>query len=222
MKRPLVIYRRSLIVLAAIVIALAAAPRKLYAMAATGPLPAVALQRLLDGNARFVGNHTLRPNARPSSAPQHPFAAILSCADSRVPPEMIFDQGVGDIFVVRVAGNTYDRLAFDSLHYAIAHLGARLIVVMGHDQCGAVAAAVKAYPDSKAAPMLTNIFPAVAATRGQPGDPVVNAIAENARLVAQRLAAEPDLAPMVASGELRIVPARYNLTTGEVSVLTAK
>ncbi|HVC43521.1 MAG TPA: carbonic anhydrase [Candidatus Binataceae bacterium] len=222
MNRPWTIYRHALIALVAIVIALAAAPRKLYALAAAGPLPAVALQELLDGNARFVGNRPIHPNARPSRATQHPIAAILSCADSRVPPEMIFDQGVGNIFIVRVAGNTYDRLAFESLHFAVANLGARLIVVMGHDQCGAVSAAVKAYPDPKAGPMLANIYPAVTATRGRPGNPVGNAIAENARLVAQRLAAEPELAPLVARGELRIVPARYNLKTGAVTVLPAK
>jgi carbonic anhydrase len=206
----------------AMVPALAMMPRGVLAAEATGPQPAAALQQLLDGNVRYVSNRSTHPNARPSDTAQHPIAAVFSCSDSRVPPELIFDQGIGDIFIVRVAGNTYDRLALESINYAITHLGARLIVVLGHDQCGAVAAAVKSYPKQSAGPMITNIYPAVAKTREMPGDPVANAVAENATLVAQRLAAEPDIASRVARGDLQVVPARYNLATGAVTVLTAK
>src|SRR6266481_8038480 len=146
--------------------------------------PAAALQHLLDGNARYVRGDAKRPHQRPSDAPQHPLAVVLSCSDSRVPPEILFDQGVGDLFVVRAAGNTYDQLGLQTIAYAVEHLGTRLIVVMGHDQCGAVTAAVKQYP-RPAGPMLENIYPAVKAAKQSPGDPVSNAISENAILIAR-------------------------------------
>jgi carbonic anhydrase len=184
--------------------------------------PAEALQRLLDGNARYVTDKATHPDARPSDAAQHPAAVILSCSDSRVPAEIIFDQGVGALFVVRAAGNTYDQLELQSIEYAVAHLGTSLIIVMGHDQCGAVSAAVKEFPKPSVGPMLENIYPAVAKTKGQPGDPVSNAISENAVLTADRLAKDPRMAPLVASAELKIVAARYNLATGRVTLLPSK
>jgi len=185
-----------------------------------GPTAAQALQQLLDGNGRYVENHPQHPRERPSAAPQHPIAVILSCSDSRVPPEIVFDQGVGDVFIVRVAGNTYDRLALESIEYAIDHLGANLIMVIGHDQCGAVTAAVNSYPDPHAGPMIQNIYAAVRASKGQPGDKVSNAISENAILIAQRIAREPHLAGKVKSGQLKVVAARYALDSGKVRLLT--
>jgi carbonic anhydrase len=184
-----------------------------------GPSAADALRRLLEGNARYVRNDLEPPNRRPSAAPQHPLAVILSCSDSRVPPEIIFYQGVGDLFVVRVAGNTYDRLALESIEYAVGHLGTKLILVLGHDQCGAVTAAVKSYPNPAVGPMIANIYPAVRATHDKPGDPASNAISENAALIAKRLAGEPHLAAEVQNGELKVVPARYSLDTGVVRIL---
>ncbi len=136
--------------------------------------PAKALQLLLDSNDRYVKDRAEHPSQRPSDAPQHPLAVILSCSDSRVPPEIIFDQGVGNLFIVRVAGNTYDRLALQSIEYAVGHLGTTLIMVLGHDQCGAVTAAVKAYPGPRAGPMVTNIYPAVREARRQPGDEITH------------------------------------------------
>jgi len=180
---------------------------------------AKALQLLLDGNQRYVNNRAERPNQRPSDSPQHPLAVILSCSDSRVPPEIIFDQGVGNLFIVRVAGNTYDRLALQSIEYAVGHLGTTLILVMGHDQCGAVTAALKAYPDPSAGPMLINIYPAVREARGQHGDELSNAIDHNAILISRKLGHEPELAEKVKSGQLRIQPARYILQTGVVKLL---
>jgi carbonic anhydrase len=181
-----------------------------------------ALQRLLEGNARYVKQQPIHPDSRPSAAAQHPMAVILSCSDSRVPPEIIFDQGVGSLFVIRTAGNTYDQLALETIEYAIGHLGTRLILVIGHDQCGAVSAAVKSYPQPDAGPMLKNIYPAVAATRSAAGDPIANAINENARLIAQRLAKEPSLAQAIAAGKLKIQPAVYRLATGKVEILSAR
>ena len=189
---------------------------------APGLSPEAALQQLLDGNGRYVDNKPTHPNARPSDAPQHPLAVILSCSDSRVPPEIAFDQGVGNLFVVRAAGNTYDKLALESIEYAIANLGTRLILVMGHEQCGAVGAAVKVYPKPDVGPMLKNIYPAVRETQKKPGDPVVNAIDANAILTAQRLAKEPALAKAITSDGLKIVPARYSLATGKVVMLPGR
>jgi carbonic anhydrase len=179
-----------------------------------------ALKQLMDGNARYVQGQPERSDQRPSAAPQHPIAAILSCSDSRVPPELIFDRGVGSLFIVRAAGNTCDRLGIQSLEYAVAHLGTRLIVVMGHDQCGAVDAAVKTYPKHDVGPMLENIYPAVRAAKSGSGDTFSNAIDENAMLVAKRLEQEPAFASAIKSGKLKIVAARYALDTGKVKILS--
>jgi carbonic anhydrase len=181
--------------------------------------PAKALQLLLEGNQRYVTDHAERPNQRPSDSSQHPFAVILSCSDSRVPPEIIFDQGVGNLFIVRVAGNTYDRIALQTIDYAVGYLGSTLIMVIGHDQCGAVTAAIKAYPDPHAGPMLTNIYPAVREAHGKPGDELSNTINDNAVLIARKLGHEPELAKKMKSGQLRILPARYNLKTGAIKLL---
>ena len=201
---------------------LTCAPRAWSAAPTSEQAPAAALQQLLDGNARYVGDKATHPAARPSDAAQHPVAVVLSCSDSRVPPEILFDQGVGALFVVRDAGNTYDQLALESIQYAVGHLGTRLIVVMGHDQCGAVTAAVNEYPKPTQSPLLKNIYPAIKQTKGKPGDAVSNTISENAVLVAKKLAQDSQLAPLVASGELKIIPARYNLATGAVTRLGEK
>jgi carbonic anhydrase len=186
------------------------------------PLPGAALRQLLDGNARFAANRSEHPRQRPADAPQHPLAIILSCSDSRVPPEIAFDMGVGDLFVVRAAGNTYDRLALQSIEYAVDHLGVKLVVVMGHDHCGAVTAALAAYPDPDTGPMLMNIYPAIRATEHHGGDRLSETINENATLVAGRLAEEPALSERIKRGELKVVAARYNLSTGAVTVLSPK
>jgi carbonic anhydrase len=190
--------------------------------ASPGPSPEHALQQLLDGNARYVSHNPTHPDSLPSDAPQHPVAVILSCSDSRVPPELIFDQGVGKLFVVRIAGNTYDRLALESIEYAVAHLGARLILVIGHDQCGAVGAALKAYPDPKPGPMIANIYPALRAVQDKPGDKLSNAIDANAFLTAQRLENEPALSSAVKAGTLKVLPARYSLGKGQVRILRSE
>jgi carbonic anhydrase len=187
--------------------------------AATPIGPVRALQLLLEGNQRYVTDRAGHPSQRPSDSPQHPLAVILSCSDSRVPPEIIFDQGVGNLFIVRVAGNTYDRLALQSIEYAVSHLGTTLVLVIGHDQCGAVTAALKAYPDPHAGPMLTNIYPAVHEARGQAGDKLSNAIDDNAVLIARKLSEEPEFAKRIKNGRLLIQPARYSLKTGTVKLL---
>lgn len=181
--------------------------------------PGEALRRLMEGNARYVANRA-EHRQRPSDAPQHPIAVILSCSDSRVPPEIAFDEGVGDLFVVRAAGNTYDRLALQSVEYAVEHLGANLIVVMGHQQCGAVKAALASYPNPHAGPMLVNIYPAVRATEHRPGDRWSETVNENAILIAKRLAEEPMLADRIKRDQLKVAAARYDMATGVVTILS--
>jgi carbonic anhydrase len=183
------------------------------------PSPGAALQELLDGNKLYVADKNVRPDQRPSDARQEPKAVILACSDSRVSPTILFDQGIGSLFIIRTAGNTYSRLGLESIEYAVKHLHTNLIVVLGHEQCGAVKAAVAEYPKPTDSVMIKNIYPAVAATKGKPGDPVLNAVDKNAELVAERMAKEPKFASLVASGQLKIVPACYHLGNGSVTLL---
>lgn len=185
--------------------------------------PADALKTVMEGNARFASDHLVHPNRDDLrrmhlAKGQNPFVAVLSCSDSRVPPEIVFDQGLGDVFVVRVAGNTVDQLGLQTLAYGVEHLGTGLIVVLAHDSCGAVNAAVESYPKADAGVMLTNIYPAIAATRDAPGDRVSNAIDRNVVLMVTQLKASPVFADRVKDGRLMIVGGRYNLATGKVAL----
>jgi len=189
-----------------------------------------ALQRLEKGNARFVAGHlssttpaTIAASRRKVAQGQKPFAIIVGCSDSRVGPEVIFDQRVGDIFVIRTAGEVVDPVALGSIEYAVAHLGSPLIVVLGHERCGAVAAAVAgAKEPGHIATVLKAIEPAVRQTKGQPGDAVDNAVRQQALDVERQLQnAGPILKQAVQSGTLKIVAARYDLDSGEVSLLSA-
>src|SRR6184192_4939728 len=136
--------------------------------------PAEAISRLKEGNGRYTNGNLQHPGQTAErrtelAKSQHPFAAIVSCSDSRVPPEIVFDQGLGDLFVVRVAGNVIDDHGLGSIEYAVDHLGARLIVVLGHQSCGAVQAAKETIAAKGKAPghiesLVTAIKPAVEAT----------------------------------------------------------
>ncbi len=182
-----------------------------------------ALAKLVKGNANFVAatlKHPDQTEARRTklAAGQNPFAVILCCSDSRVPPEVVFDQGLGDLFVVRVAGNVADGIGIASIEYAAEHLGTHLVVVMGHSRCGAVTAAVKG--DALPGHLLTlmeALEPAVAATQGHVGDPVTNAVWSNVMQTSARLrGCGPILAELVEKGKLTIVGANYDLDTGVV------
>lgn len=187
-----------------------------------------ALALLKRGNADFVAN-TPQPSAQNKerrleiARGQTPFCVLLGCSDSRVPPEILFGRGLGELFIVRVAGNTVDDVGMGSIEYAVAELGVPLVVVLGHERCGAVAAALDlvekntAYPGSIQA-MVEPIVPAVLRARGQPGDWLDNSVRENVRLVVERLrtAAEPLLLEPQRAGRLKVVGARYGLDTGEV------
>ena len=198
------------------------------AVIAAGHEPAIgaeqALHLLLEGNQRFVAGKLEHPNQTPArraelAKVQHPFAAVLACSDSRTPPEIIFDRGLGDIFTARVAGNSADQLVIESLDYSVKHLGVRVVMVLGHRRCGAVTAAVESYDNENVGPMLKELYPAVRASRGMPGDPVENAVRENVKLVMKKLAASPELSAMVKSGELKIVGGIYDLDTGTIEML---
>jgi carbonic anhydrase len=182
--------------------------------------PDDALNRLKAGNERFVTSKdsTSKPMAArraETAQTQHPFATIVGCADSRTAPEIVFDQGIGDLFVIRTAGNLVDDYALGSIEYAVEHLGVRLIVVLGHERCGAVTAALA----SSSAPghvnaLVRDIQPAVVATKGKEGDALANAIHENDAAVAAKIRKETQLGDLAA--KVRVVEGYYDLDTGKV------
>jgi carbonic anhydrase len=182
--------------------------------------PDTALARLKAGNHRFVatsvsgGKPTAARRAETASG-QHPFAIVVGCADSRTSPEIVFDQNIGDIFVIRTAGNLVDDYALGSIEYAVSHFGVRLIVVLGHQKCGAVQAALSGgdAPGHVHA-IVRAIQPAVHASKGRPGDPLVNAIHENDAEVAAKIRKKAHLAD--AASQVRIVEGYYDLHTGKV------
>ncbi|MEO5823890.1 MAG: carbonic anhydrase [Vicinamibacteraceae bacterium] len=201
--------------------------------ASTGPAPAVspaqALQRLKDGNERFVSDVTadLRIDATRRAellAGQAPYALVLSCADSRVPPELVFNTGLGDLFVVRSAGEVLDRSIVASLEYGAEHLKSPLLVVMGHEFCGAVKAAKDRKPGAASMGpnldfLLKQIQPAVArADKAIFDEPLRAAVLANVELVVAELQVKsPILHTLVERGRLQIVGAFYELSTGRVS-----
>ena len=221
------ILTRSLILLAIAAISMIAARAVIAAVHAPTMPPAEALKLLLDGNQRFVAGKLEHPNQTPErraevAKGQHPFAAVLACSDSRTPPEIIFDRGLGDIFTVRVAGNVADKVVIESLDYSVKHLGVRVVMVLGHRRCGAVIAAVEGHEgtaDQDVGPMLSELRPAVAESKSMPGDPVENAVRENVILVMKNLASSEELSAMVKSGDLKIVGGIYDLDTGTIEML---
>jgi carbonic anhydrase len=213
------------------------------AQAAAGK-PAAAAQapdaRLMEGNARYVSGHATHPNQTAErrteeASTQHPFAVVVSCSDSRVSPEIVFDQGIGDLFVVRTAGNRLDDLVLASIEYAVDHLHCPLVVVLGHERCGAVSAALDAEAGAGGghghdAPAVASHIPAlvkalhdaVADAKGKPGDPVENAVLANIRIVTRDLPVQsPLLAEQMKAGKLQVVGLRYDLDTGAVTPVDA-
>ena len=193
--------------------------------------PDAALDALKSGNARYVGQPELctmdLAKQRGSVvAHQAPWASIVSCADSRLPPELIFGgHGLGELFVARNAGNLVDTASLGTLEYGAAVLGSPLIVVLAHTSCGAVKAACDVVAKNATYPgaigtMIEPILPAAIAMRDQAGDFVDNTASESARRTARRLAATgPFLADLAAAGKLKIVAAIYDLQSGKVSYI---
>jgi carbonic anhydrase len=209
--------------------------------------PAEAISRLKEGNGRYTSGNPQHPHESSEErtymaaasyenlgmtaagaatrraelkTSQHPFAIVLSCSDSRVPPEIVFDQGLGDLFVIRVAGNVIDDQSLGSIEYAVDHLAVRFIVVLGHQRCGAVKAARETIAAKTEAPghiqsLVAAIQPAVEATAKEDLKATVEA---NVKNVAQALrSSTPILKPKVDSGQLKVVGAYYSLDTGAVA-----
>lgn len=210
--------------------ALSASALPAFAQEQSAVSPDEALKRLVEGNARYVAgertNIDFSVGRAARALTQRPFAAILSCADSRVAPELAFDQGPGDLFVVRVAGNFVNDDGLASLEYAINFLETPLIMVLGHSNCGAVDAAIKVVRDGLALPghlpdMIEPIRPAAETALAQsPSDPLDLVITTNVQNAVTRLeTAEPILAARVKNSSLRILGAQYDLETGQVALL---
>jgi len=185
-----------------------------------------ALDALLEGNRRFAEGRAEHPrqDARRRkevlASGQYPFAAIVACADSRVPPEIVFDQGLGDLFVVRLAGNLADDLGIASLEYAVEHLEVPLIVILGHSRCGAVKASAEASGcGGRLGAIVSAIAPSIERAKETPGDLIDAAARDNATCVAARLrSCGPVLEKLVARGTLDIVAAFYDLESGRVDI----
>ena len=191
--------------------------------------PDAALAQLVAGNERYVSGVSRRhdfTHERPALATgQNPYAAVLGCADSRVVPEYAFDCARGDLFVARVAGNFANDDMLGSLEYAVAVLEVPLILVLGHDGCGAVEAAIKSLGDGKPLPghmpsLVTGLAPSVKAVAGQPGNTLDNAILQNVKdTVAKLKAAIPILSAAVEQHRIRIVGSIYRLKNGKVDMV---
>ena len=192
--------------------------------------PAEAISKLKEGNGRYTSGSLQHPGQtterrKELANVQHPFAAIVSCSDSRVPPEIVFDQGLGDLFIVRVAGNVINDEGMGSIEYTVDHLGTRLILVLGHQSCGAVKAARETIAAKGKAPghiesLVTAIKPAVEATAKDDLDTTVKA---NVKNVVQALrSSTPILKAKVDSGEIQVIGGYYSLDTGAVTFLDEK
>jgi carbonic anhydrase len=191
--------------------------------------PDAALKRLQEGNARFVAGETihcdLRQQVRETATGQAPFAAVVGCIDSRVPPELVFDQRIGDIFAARVAGNIVNDDILGSLEFATQLAGAKLIVVLGHSECGAVKGAVDDAKLGHLTGLLAQIRPALAGVqyRGVPSSKdkaLVQRVAErNVQDAVKKLARAPVLSRQVGEGRLLIVGAMHDVATGKISWL---
>ena len=224
--------RRDVLGLAGVGLAAAATglfPQEAMASGNTTTLTAdQALEKLKAGNARYVANPQLcvadLTNNRSTVAKgQAPWASFVSCADSRVPPELLFGGvGLGELFVSRNAGNMVDTATMGTLEYGAEHLGVPLIVVLGHERCGAVAAAVEVFKTGaklpgSIGPMVKPIVPAVKAISKKEGDMVDNAVRENARMTAEKIKTQsPIIAHLIKAGKVKVVAARYDLDDGKV------
>ncbi len=222
--------RRNFLKLAGASLALSMAPKIAFAAggATTNVTADEALAKLIAGNAKYVEAPQVCAadmlHAREHVAQsQAPWATIISCADSRVPPELLFGgQGLGELFVARNAGNMVDTATMGTIEYGAAVLGVPLIVVLGHERCGAVAAACEIvqknakFPGS-IGPMAQAIVPAAKAVHGKPGDFVDNTVRESARRTAAKIATQSKIvAGLIKSGKVKVIAGRYDLDEGKI------
>jgi carbonic anhydrase len=193
--------------------------------------PQAALKRLMDGNRRFIEGHATARNTPKRRSElekgQAPFAAILCCSDSRVPPETVFDEGLGDLFVIRLAGNFLDDNGLASMEYALLNLGTSLVFVLGHEKCGAVKAALDVRQTNATLPghlpgLVAQILPAVdSALATNPKDALAASVEVNVAMNMQRITnAGPVVAPMVAKGSVLVAGGVYSLDTGKVNAVS--
>lgn len=192
--------------------------------------PDEAMKRLMDGNARYVENLTrnrdMAAGREARAAAQYPFAGILSCADSRVAPELAFDQGPGELFVVRVAGNFVDTSGLASMEFGVAVLGVPFLMVLGHTSCGAISATIDVIENGTELPghlpsLVNDLKPGVEkALATKPADPMEAATAENVRYNVEKLKnATPIIAEAVSAGKVKVVGAVYDIATGKVELV---
>ncbi|EST19189.1 carbonic anhydrase [Streptomyces roseochromogenus] len=211
--------------------AVAAAPSVSASPTARPDSPWPAFARLMEGNKRWVNGTLQHPDRDPArrqfvAAEQHPYGVILSCIDSRVPPELLFDTGLGDLYVLRTGGQVVGPVVTGSVEYGPLTSGTPLIVVLGHQRCGAIKAAYTALKDGKELPgnldAISNALkPAYEETaKGKHSDPVDAMIRIHTKQTSAALRSNKDLAPMVRKGDLAVVSAYYSLDTGQVEVLT--
>lgn len=195
--------------------------------------PCAALQKLIDGNARFAEHNSIHPNRcdEVRSAllkEQKPFAAILACSDSRVPVEIIFDAGLGDLFIVRSAGHVLSREALGSLEYAVKNLGVKLIMILGHENCGAISAALEIYNSNRfdevsedMQALLSHIYPAIENVDCNNNDLLDSAVESNIHYQLKDLMRKNSyLAKKINDKELILVGAKYSLNTSKVTILS--
>ncbi|MEV6107734.1 carbonic anhydrase [Streptomyces sp. NPDC051940] len=191
---------------------------------------AAALDALLEGNRRFVAGSPRHPHESAGrraavAGHQHPSVCLLGCVDSRVPPELVFDQGLGDLFTVRTAGAVPDDAVLASIEYGVAELGIPLVVVLGHERCGAVRAAVDSLrtgrrPRGHLGELTARITGPARAVRDRPGDWVDNTVTANTLYVRRLVRSDPGIAPLAAAGRVTVVAARFDLDTGQVRLLS--
>ena len=183
----------------------------------------------MEGNGRFVTAKPQYPNVTPErrkelSKGQKPFTIIFGCVDSRVPPELVFDRGLGDLFVIRTAGQALDGAALGSIEFGVEELNIPLVMVLGHQKCGAVSATIevlekRAVAHGQINTLVEIIKPAVDKVKGQSGDLLENSVRANIQLTVDKLKASPLLSKYLDKGKIKIVGARYDLDTGVADII---
>lgn len=185
--------------------------------------PDAALERLMDGNHRFVNDKLMHParthlRREATVSRQRPFAIVLGCADSRIPPEIVFDQGIGDIFVVRVAGNVLGSIVLDSIEFSVLNNDSSIILVLGHENCGAITAVLeKNTKDIEAIAEL--IEPAIQNVQRSTEHTMENAVKANVNAVTDQLKRTPVIARFLKDGKLKVFGGYYNLSSGKVDII---
>jgi carbonic anhydrase len=185
--------------------------------------PSAAFQQLFEGNLRFLSKPR-RPNQSlkhlQQQRQQNPFATLISCSDSRVTPEIIFDQGIGDLFIIRVAGNIISAAQMSSCEYGVVTLKTKVLVVLGHSECGVIKAALgNQVGTGYMGALIQAVEPSVAAARDQPGDRVKNTVRANILAQTHQLIREPTIAERLDVGAIIVVGAYFDMTSGKAEVV---